>query len=66
MSKPRKSTAKRNRRAYDGVEAVIASNRPGERGKVTSVLRDGIWRTPRTPKGESALPPVKMPRVRVS
>jgi len=66
MSKPRKSTVKRNRDAYKGVQAVIVSNLPGERGTVKSALRDGIWRTPRTPNGESALPLVKMPRVRVS
>jgi len=66
MSKPRKSTCKANRDTYDGVDAVLVSNRPNERGRVVGVHRRGIWRRPRLRKGESALPPFRPPRVRVS
>jgi len=59
--------------AYTGHEANSkpapakpASAAPGHFWAKMLGLRDGIWRTPSTPKGEWALPPVKMPRVRVS
>jgi hypothetical protein len=65
MSRPRTSTCKVNRDAYDGVEAVIVSNLPNERGNVIGVCR-GVWHFPRLPKGQSALPRVRMPRVRAT
>ena len=66
MLKPRRSTCKANRDAYDGVDAVLVSNRPNERGRVVGVDRRGIRRYPRLRKGESAVPRFRPPRVRVS
>jgi hypothetical protein len=64
MPKPTRTTCTKHRNAYEGVEAVIVSNLPNERGMVTAVLRDGNWKFPRLRRGDSALPRVQMPRVR--
>jgi hypothetical protein len=64
MSKVRKSTARKNREAYKGVEAVLVSNAPNQKGKVIGAVRNGKLRIPRIPKGELVLPSVKMPRER--
>jgi hypothetical protein len=66
MSNPRKSTAKKNRHAYEGVEAILVSNAPNQRGKVIGAVRNGKLRIPRTPSGEPVLPSVTMPRVRAT
>jgi hypothetical protein len=66
MSKVRKSTARKNREAYEGVEAVLVSNAPNQKGKVIGVVRNGKLRIPRTPNDEPVLPSVKMPRVRAT
>lgn len=62
----RRSTCEKNREAYQEVESVVVDTRPGHRGNIIGVLRDGKWRLPRLAPGDSALPKVTLPRVRVS
>jgi hypothetical protein len=64
MSRVRKSTARKNREAYEGVESVLVSNAPNQKGKVIGVVRNGKLRIPRIPNGDPILPSVRMPRVR--
>ena len=54
MSSPRAKTCRKNRKAYQNVEAVVIDTRPNRRGTVVAVRRSGRWRWPRLNDTESA------------